>query len=88
MYGALQIVMEYIKSRDGQLIHYTRENSLIQDGLVIFLLIGKGMFGLATDGGVSVYGKGIFEIYNNTNGLPDNDIQSLLTDNRGAIYYY
>ena len=33
-----------------------------------------------------MYSKGIFEIYNTSVGFPDNDIQSVMTDNRGAIY--
>jgi len=66
--------------------HYTTDNNLVHDVLNTLFEDRFGNIWMATRGGVSKYGRVIFEIYDTDTGLPSNTVQSVYYDSVGRIW--
>ncbi|MCD4710389.1 MAG: hypothetical protein K8R52_06040, partial [Bacteroidales bacterium] len=67
--------------------HFTISNNLVHDDVKAIFEDRFGSIWMATQGGVSKYGRAIFEIYDLDIGLPANSIQSVFYDSRGRVWY-
>lgn len=63
-----------------------KPNGLIDDRVQDICIDGTGNIWIGTLGGVSMYGKGIFEIYNTSCGLPDNNIVSVACTHDHSVW--
>ncbi len=64
-------------------VHYTMENNLLGDVLNDIYVDREGNTWFAAEGGLSMYGKAIFEIYSTDQGLPDRNVGAVLADHQG-----
>ena len=72
---------------DGKLSHYTSSNNLVNDLVEDLFEDRYGNIWVATWGGVSKYGRVIFETYDMDLGLPDNHVTSVYRDSRDRIWF-
>lgn len=71
---------------NGVLEHYTTANSLINNQIINMISDSEGNTWIGTLGGVSVFGKVLFEIYTIENGLPDNFVLAVNIDKDNRIW--
>ncbi|MCK4879730.1 MAG: hypothetical protein KAS82_03685, partial [Bacteroidales bacterium] len=71
---------------NNTLKHFNIDNNLIHDNVNTIFEDRFGSIWIATMGGVSKYGRAIFEIYDLDFGLPANSIQSVYYDSEGKIW--
>jgi len=71
---------------DGDFLHITISNNLVDDGVEDIFEDSFGSIWLATVGGVSKYGRVLFEAYDLDYGLPDNYVVSVFRDSQNRIW--
>jgi len=72
---------------DGSFKHITVSNNLVHNDVTDIFEDRYGNIWLATLGGVSKYGRVIFEIIDTDFGLPENHITSVFRDSRDRIWF-
>jgi ligand-binding sensor domain-containing protein/serine phosphatase RsbU (regulator of sigma subunit) len=72
---------------NGVFKHFTITNNLVNDDVKTIFEDRFSNIWLATQGGVSKYGRAIFEIYDLDFGLAANSIQSVFYDSRGRVWF-
>jgi len=71
---------------DNYLKHFNINNNLVHNNVNTIFEDRFGSIWIATMGGVSKYGRAIFEIYDLDFGLPANSIQAVYHDSRGRVW--
>ncbi len=71
---------------DTYLKHFNTDNNLVHNNVNTIFEDRFGSIWIATMGGVSKYGRAIFEIYDLDFGLPANSIQAVYHDSQGRIW--
>jgi ligand-binding sensor domain-containing protein/serine phosphatase RsbU (regulator of sigma subunit) len=71
---------------DDYLKHLNMANNLVQKNVNTIFEDRYGSIWIGTMGGVSKYGRAIFEIYDMDFGLPANSIQSVFCDSQGRVW--
>lgn len=71
---------------DNYLKHLNITNNLVHDDVTSLFEDRFGSIWIGTLGGVSKYGRAIFEIYDLDFGLPANSIQSVYSDSDGKVW--
>jgi len=71
---------------DDRLKHFNDNNNLVQNNVNTIFEDRYGSIWIATMGGVSKFGRAIFEVYDDESGLPANSIQSVYCDSRGKVW--
>ncbi len=66
--------------------HFTIKNNLVQDDVKTIFEDRFGNIWIATQGGLSKYGRSLFEIYDLDLGLHANSIQSVYYDSKGRTW--
>jgi len=71
----------------GRYTQFGVENTLAHDEVYALYEDKYGSIWMGTPGGVSKYGKGIFEVYDMDFSLPDNHIISVFLDSEGTLWF-
>ena len=71
----------------GDFSHITVSNNLVHNHVVEIFEDSYGSVWMATLGGVSKYGRVIFEVYDMDSGLPEDHVTSVFLDSRGRIWF-
>lgn len=66
---------------------FSVENSLANDEVNVIFEDKYGSIWMGNPGGVSKFGKAIFEIYDMDHSLPDNHIVSVFMDSKGTLWF-
>jgi ligand-binding sensor domain-containing protein/serine phosphatase RsbU (regulator of sigma subunit) len=67
--------------------HFTTTNNLVNNDVRMIFEDSFGSIWMGTQGGVSKYGRALFESYDMDFGLPANNIQSVYYDSRGRVWF-